>query len=81
MRFKTSQLVAVGEESGPVEYIVKRLHRKLGDDASNPACIFADPRVGYRLEKEETQQRNRPQFAGPPLFSYSAQEPDMIPGS
>ena len=24
---------------------------KLGDDASDPAFIFAEPRVGYRMEK------------------------------
>ena len=40
-----------GEDSGPVRNIVKRLRRKLGEDASNPAFIFAVPRVGYRMEK------------------------------
>ena len=43
-----------GEDSGPVRNIVKRLRRKLGEDASNPAFIFAVPRVGYRMEKGET---------------------------
>ena len=42
-----------GEDSGPVRNIVKRLRRKLGEDASNPASIFAVPRVGYRMEKGE----------------------------
>ena len=42
-----------GEDSGPVRNIVKRLRRKLGEDASNPAFIFAVPRVGYRMEKGE----------------------------
>ena len=42
-----------GEDTGPVRNIVKRLRRKLGEDASNPAFIFAVPRVGYRMEKGE----------------------------
>ena len=33
-----------------------RLRRKLGDDAANPAYIFAEPRVGYRMPAE-TQTR------------------------
>ena len=45
-----------GEDSGPVRNIVKRLRRKLGEDAANPAFIFAVPRVGYRMEKVETQK-------------------------
>ena len=44
-----------GEDSGPVRNIVKRLRRKLGEDASNPASIFAVPRVGYRMEKGERE--------------------------
>ena len=32
-----------------------RLRRKLGDDAANPTYIFAEPRVGYRMPKGETQ--------------------------
>ena len=43
-----------GEDSGPVRNIVKRLRRKLGEDASNPAFIFAVPRVGYRMPKGKT---------------------------
>ena len=45
-----------GEDSGPVRNIVKRLRRKLGEDASNPAFIFAVPRVGYRMAKGEEQE-------------------------
>ncbi len=30
-----------------------KLRRKLGDDASNPKYIFAEPRVGYRMAKGE----------------------------
>ena len=45
-----------GEDSGPVRNIVKRLRRKLGEDASNPAFIFAVPRVGYRMEEGERQE-------------------------
>ena len=45
-----------GEDSGPVRNIVKRLRRKLGEDAANPAFIFAEPRVGYRMEQGEEQE-------------------------
>ena len=30
---------------------VKKLRRKLGDDASSPTYIFTEPRVGYRMAK------------------------------
>ena len=33
-----------------------RLRRKLGDDASNPKYILAEPRVGYRMAKGETTE-------------------------
>ena len=32
-----------------------RLRRKLGEDAASPKYIFAEPRVGYRMAKTETQ--------------------------
>ena len=35
-----------------VRTYVRRLRRKLGDDANNPTYIFAEPRVGYRMPKE-----------------------------
>ena len=34
--------------------VVKRLRRKLGDDADNPRYIFTEPRVGYRMAAGET---------------------------
>ena len=34
-----------------VRNVVKRLRRKLGDDADSPSYIFTVPRVGYRMEK------------------------------
>ena len=37
-----------------VRTIVRRLRRKLGDDADNPTYIFTVPRVGYRIAKGET---------------------------
>ena len=46
-----------GEDSGPVRNIVKRLRRKLGDDASNPVYIFAEPRVGHRMEQGDGQEQ------------------------
>ena len=40
--------------SGPVWAIVKRLRRKLGDDADDPAYIFTKRWVGYRMPKGES---------------------------
>ena len=37
--------------------IVKRLRRKLGDDANNPTYILNEPRVGYRMEKGDAPER------------------------
>ncbi len=46
--------------SGPVRDIIKRLRRKLGDDANNPTYVLNEPRVGYSMAKvagyEETLQ-------------------------
>ena len=42
-----------GQDSAPVRNIVRRLRRKLGDDPDNPGYIFAEPSVGYRMEKGE----------------------------
>ena len=42
----------------PMRTIVRKLRRKLGDDARNPTYIFTEPRVGYRMLKGETQQED-----------------------
>ena len=49
-----------GEDSGPVRNIVKRLRRKLGDDANNPTYILNEPRVKrptmtYRIHNSPVQ--------------------------
>ncbi len=36
-----------------VRNVVKRLRRKIGDDAQDPAYIFTEPRVGYRMLKRD----------------------------
>ena len=38
-----------------VRDMVRRLRRKLGDDADNPRYILTEPRVGYRMAVGETQ--------------------------
>ena len=38
---------------GSVTTYVKRLRRKLREDADSPKYIFAEPRVGYRMAKGE----------------------------
>ena len=42
--------------TGAVRSVVKNLRRKLGDDADNPAYVFNEPRVGYRMAKGETAE-------------------------
>ena len=42
--------------SGPVRAIVKRLRRKLGDDAGEPAYIFTKRRAGYWMEREDSPE-------------------------
>ena len=34
--------------------VIKRLRRKLGDDAASPSYIFTEPRVGYRMPPGQT---------------------------
>ena len=47
------QVWGAGRSSGKgsVRTYVKRLRRKLGEDAGSPKYIFAEPRVGYRMPK------------------------------
>ena len=53
-----------GEKSSgdvrPMRTIVSKLRRKLGEDADNPAYIFTEPRVGYRMPKGEKQRKEVP---------------------
>ena len=41
-------------ESWLLRNMVKRIRRKLGDDAADPRFIFTEPRVGYRMAVGET---------------------------
>ena len=41
-------------EAWLVRNVVKRLRRKLGDDADDPRYILTEPRVGYRMATGET---------------------------
>ena len=40
-------------ESGPLRTNIRRLRRKLGDNAENSLYIFTEPRVGYRMARGE----------------------------
>ena len=40
-----------GGDARLVRAFVKKLRRKLGDDADSPTYIFTEPRVGYRMAK------------------------------
>ena len=42
-------------EPGLIRNVVRRLRRKLGDDADSPRYVFTEPRVGYRMPKGESQ--------------------------
>ena len=44
-------------DSRRVRTAAKQLRRKLGDDANNPTYILNEPRVGYRMAKGETLER------------------------
>ena len=46
-------------DRGSVRTYVKRLRRKLREDAGNPKYIFAEPRVGYRMPKGEPQEQEK----------------------
>ena len=37
----------------PLRAFVKKLRRKLGDDANSPTYIFTEPRVGYRMQRPD----------------------------
>lgn len=47
-------------EPWAIRDVVKRLHRKLGDDAHQPVHLFTERRVGYHLAAPE------PAVAEPP---------------
>ena len=47
-------------DRGSVRTYVKRLRRKLREDAGSPKYIFAEPRVGYRIPKEEQSSGEPP---------------------
>ena len=48
------------EGIGPLRTVVNTLRRRLGDDARNPAYIFTELRVGYRMPKGEERRREGP---------------------
>ena len=41
-------------DRGNLRTYVRRLRRKLGENADNPRYIFPEPRIGYRMGKPET---------------------------
>ena len=41
-----------------VRDVVRRLRRKLGDDASSPRYLFTEPRVSYRMERGRGLAKN-----------------------
>ncbi|MDE0610965.1 MAG: response regulator transcription factor [Anaerolineaceae bacterium] len=40
----------------PMRTVISTIRRRLGDDAGDPAYIFTEPRVGYRMARGETQE-------------------------
>ena len=44
-----------GDDVRPMRTIVAKLRRKLGDDADNPTYVFTEPRVGYRMPRDEEE--------------------------
>lgn len=43
-------------ETHLVRNVVKRLRRKLGEDADTPSYIFTEPRVGYRMPRSAAEE-------------------------
>ncbi len=41
--------------------VVKKLRRKLGDNAADPRYIFTEPRVGYRMAGDAENLFHAPQ--------------------
>ena len=48
------------EEIGPLRTVVNTLRRRLGDNAKDPAYIFTELRVGYRMPKGEGRREPGP---------------------
>ena len=48
------------EDLRPLRSVMRRLRRKLGDDAGDPAYIFTHPRVGYRMGRTEDRDGASP---------------------
>ena len=48
-------------DSRLVRTLVKRLRRKLGDDANDPHYIFTEPQVGYRIGTAEKREEESPE--------------------
>ena len=44
----------------PMRTTISSIRRKLDDDAENPAYIFTELRVGYRMPKGEAQEQEKP---------------------
>lgn len=42
------------DDTRPLRAFIKKLRRKLGDDAKAPRYIFTEPRVGYRMAERES---------------------------
>ena len=43
-------------ESQPLRTFIKKIRRKLGEDASSPRYIFTEPRVGYRMARPNAEE-------------------------
>lgn len=46
-------------EVRPMPTVISRLRCKLGDVADDPAYIFNEPRVGYKMPRGGTRERGR----------------------
>ena len=46
-----------GGDVRPIRSALSKIRRRLGDDPDNPTYFFTEPRVGYRMAKGETVER------------------------
>ena len=49
-----------GADLRPMRTVISTLRRNMGDDADNPAYIFTEPRVGYRMPKGAESREKTP---------------------
>ncbi len=67
------------DDTRPVRSLVRRLRRKLNDDADRPSYVFTEPGLGYRMPEPESRTHvppPPPPHPNPPLINLLAAASD-----